>query len=366
MLAVPAPGSRLPEVEPTPAARTLGQTEIETLLAWTPGSLPDGLADRLGEHPSIARATEVRSGTAWLGPPDAAGRRIPVEVAAVDAASYEAFVPPAELGPFAEVAAGRALLGETSARLRRAGNGETLLLGDVPLVVAGVAADDLVGAHEVVVSVDTGARLGITRARYMLVAPARGVNREGAERVIRDVAGPSVRVRVRGPGETPVFRHGDAVLPPAGLKELFGEFSASPGPGGTLDVDPDWVRRNIVTRAMPIIGRVTCHTRMLPQLDGALEEIANRGLGHQLRPDDYAGCYVPRFIGREAEAGISHHTWGVAIDLNASENPVGRLPRLSDEIVEVFERWGFAWGGRWLVPDGMQFEFRRFPLSPKG
>jgi D-alanyl-D-alanine carboxypeptidase len=29
----------------------------------------------------------------------------------------------------------------------------------------------------------------------------------------------------------------------------------------------------------------------------------------------------------------------------------------------VFERWGFTWGGRWLVPDGMHFEFLRFPQA---
>ena len=31
------------------------------------------------------------------------------------------------------------------------------------------------------------------------------------------------------------------------------------------------------------------------------------------------------------------------------------LPRL----VSAFERWGFTWGGRWLVPDGMHFEIIR-------
>jgi hypothetical protein len=29
-------------------------------------------------------------------------------------------------------------------------------------------------------------------------------------------------------------------------------------------------------------------------------------------------------------------------------------------VVTVFERWGFTWGGTWVVPDGMHFEFLRF------
>jgi hypothetical protein len=29
-------------------------------------------------------------------------------------------------------------------------------------------------------------------------------------------------------------------------------------------------------------------------------------------------------------------------------------------LVSIFQRWGFAWGGAWLVPDGTHFEFLRF------
>jgi hypothetical protein len=29
----------------------------------------------------------------------------------------------------------------------------------------------------------------------------------------------------------------------------------------------------------------------------------------------------------------------------------------------VFERWGFVWGGTFIVPDGMHFEYRREPAD---
>jgi hypothetical protein len=31
--------------------------------------------------------------------------------------------------------------------------------------------------------------------------------------------------------------------------------------------------------------------------------------------------------------------------------------------VEVMERWGFAWGGRWLIPDPAHFEYLRPPAA---
>jgi hypothetical protein len=43
-----------------------------------------------------------------------------------------------------------------------------------------------------------------------------------------------------------------------------------------------------------------------------------------------------------------------------SQNRFGRTPHQDPRIVKIFEQWGFAWGGDWLIPDGMHFEFVRF------
>jgi hypothetical protein len=32
-------------------------------------------------------------------------------------------------------------------------------------------------------------------------------------------------------------------------------------------------------------------------------------------------------------------------------------------MVDVFERWGFVWGGTFIQPDGMHFEYRRPPAG---
>jgi hypothetical protein len=164
-------------------------------------------------------------------------------------------------------------------------------------------------------------------------------------------------LRFRAPGETPYFRHGDAVLPPVTFKTFFGEFAGRPTAGGWLRVDPAWEAEHITTEDVPILGRVTCARALLPQLRGALGEIERAGLARLIDAGDYGGCYGPRFLNRDPGAGISHHAWGAAVDINVSGNLFGRVPTMDQRIVAIFERWGFTWGGRWLVPDGMHFEF---------
>lgn len=371
-LALPL-GSRTPPA-PTPAPRpVLEEVPTTTLLAWTPSHLPEGFAAAARTIPGVHAVTEVRSGTAWLdawGPTSQelsrapGGLAVPVEVAAVDPSSYLPFVPPEERAAFEQLAIGVAVLGASGAELRGIDARGVLVADGSTVTVAGVVDDSLIGAHEAVVSNATGAELGIDRTRYLLVALEDDVSIEAVEAALREAAG--IRVRVRGPGETPEFRHGDAVLPPVQLKELFGEFAAEPTGDGNLRLDDGWVRDNIETIEVPVLGSVRCHRALASQLGAAFAEIARRGLDDLIDPDDSGGCFSPRFLSQDAGAGISHHSWGVAIDLNVSENPFGAEPRLDERVVEILERWGLTWGGRWLVPDAMHFEFLRFPLSPKG
>lgn len=70
----------------------------------------------------------------------------------------------------------------------------------------------------------------------------------------------------------------------------------------------------------------------------------------------YNGCFNARFVNRSPGAMISHHAWGIAIDLNLAGNAFGQPPHQDPRLVEVMRREGFVWGGRFLVPDGMHFE----------
>lgn len=374
MLALP--GTPEERLRATPEPPRLDPVSARTLLAWTPGELPTRFAAAARTLPGVASVVEVRSGTAWLqsstakdgaSVPAPEGFRIPVEVAAVDPHVYIDFVPPDRRASVGRLADGGVILGTSSAAVRRLVPGGRLRFDSVgkDLVVVDVLPDELIGAHEALVSTQTGTDLRITRARYTLVALADDGSLRAVERELHRIAPRDVPLRLRAPGETPAFRHGDAVLPPVRLKELFGEFAAEPA-GGNLRVDPRWTKANIVTERIPVLGSVECHVRILPQLRAAFEEVARRGLDDLVDASDFGGCFFPRFLNQDPGAGLSHHSLGVAFDINVSANPFGAEPRMDRRLVEILERWGFTWGGRWLVPDSMHFEFLRFPLSPKG
>jgi hypothetical protein len=168
-------------------------------------------------------------------------------------------------------------------------------------------------------------------------------------------------VLVRDLGRAPWPVAWREVLPQALVKERFGEFAVRPGEGRRVEVEPGWLREHIVTGSVPVLGRVRCHRAMLPALGAALAELVDRGLVGLVARGDFAGCFSARRI--TAGAAVSRHTWGIAVDLNASRNPYGVPSRQDPRLVEVMERHGFAFGGRWPVPDAMHFEYGGTPAG---
>jgi hypothetical protein len=81
-----------------------------------------------------------------------------------------------------------------------------------------------------------------------------------------------------------------------------------------------------------------------------------------------AGTYNCRPIAGTSR--VSAHGHGIAIDLATAQadywlwsadktgKPIAYKNRLPAEIVDIFERQGFIWGGRWYHYDTMHFEYR--------
>lgn len=124
--------------------------------------------------------------------------------------------------------------------------------------------------------------------------------------------------------------------------------------GGRIAPEASWVAANIRTEVVPILGSVTCHKDLFPQLRAALLEVQQRGLADEINPGEYAGCYYPRFIANTTT--LSNHSFGLALDLNVPGNLRGTVGEIDRDVVAIFKTWGFAWGGDWRFTDPMHFE----------
>jgi hypothetical protein len=124
--------------------------------------------------------------------------------------------------------------------------------------------------------------------------------------------------------------------------------------GGHIAPDPAWVREHITTEVVPLLGAVTCNKVVFPQLKEVLREIHDRGLDDKIHPEQFAGCYYPRFIA--GSSTLSNHAFGLALDINAVENQRGTVGLIDRGVVSIFQEWGFTWGGDWGYTDPMHFE----------
>lgn len=340
------------------------------VLAWAPGGVPVETERVLEKTRGVIDATTVEAGLDWLQSSrsgdgtlmddPAKTTAIPIEVAYIDPGEYAGFVPPAERDPVRTLREGDALLADTETRLRGAGAGLRLRLQSGRLRTTGVLSDVAAGGYEIVT---TGALpRGWTQVdRFVLVHLRPGVDRERVRSRIEPLLDEGQLLRVKAQGETPFLRYGDAVLPQLLIKESFGEFAARPLPDGRIAIDPDWTATNIRSARLPVLGEVTCHRALFPQLRSALKSVVADGLTHTINPEQFGGCFGPRFVSSNPKGRISHHAWGVAIDINVAENAFGTRPDQDRRLVEAMRAQGFTWGGDWLIPDGMHFEWIRFP-----
>jgi D-alanyl-D-alanine carboxypeptidase len=162
---------------------------------------------------------------------------------------------------------------------------------------------------------------------------------------------------MRGAGEKPFLRYSADVHPQLLFKRAFGEFSARPSGSGSLTLPQRWIDRHIVTESVPLLGSVRCHRELVPMLRGAMRELRRRGLGSTIH--DYGGCFNARTISDDPAHRLSHHSWGAAVDINVGDNCFGCSPHQDPRFVRVMREHGFTWGGRWVRPDGMHFEWWR-------
>lgn len=113
--------------------------------------------------------------------------------------------------------------------------------------------------------------------------------------------------------------------------------------------------QDILTNIKAWPGKLYCYKSMPQYLEQALELVIIRGLQDQIKTFD--GCFNVRPI-RGTKNTWSIHSWGLAFDINAEENGLGKAPKLSPELVACFDMW-FDWGGNFKRLDGMHFELKQ-------
>lgn len=125
----------------------------------------------------------------------------------------------------------------------------------------------------------------------------------------------------------------------------------------TLYDCPDWLEKHLTGLDGKPCKRIYCNKDLLIPLTRAFENVKDRGLLDQVKTFD--GCFSIR-MQRGSSDKISTHSYGLAIDIAAGENPLGQDPKMSKELVDCFTDVGFIWGGNFLRKDGMHFQYAEF------
>lgn len=335
-------------------------------MVWSSRALPSSVVQTLRSGPGVVAAGAVASGMLDLRAVRGATKRlprrvpdgfIPVSVAAVD---WKALARTPETRAIAAaLRRGEAVLSPTEAALRGMGTGDFVRIGgngrQERFRVGLVARAEHELGSEIIVPLREGRRLGLRSRRALVLALADNDLLQAIPAIRRGLEGMPFRVRsLVDAVPTDPFR----LLPLGEIKRVFGEFSFRSAGGPWLRIDPGWVERNIAERTLPGLGRVRCHRKVMPLIEGAMRELEREGLIGLVHT--YDGCWVPRVM-RTNTTVISRHAYGIAVDINTAENGLGRTPTMDPRVVQIMKGWGFAWGGHFLNPDGMHFEFVRFP-----
>lgn len=286
--------------------------------------------------------------------------RVKLRVASVDPLPFRSVAPASTRDAefvWTALMSDRAVITSGAAKTLGVTGSEELIVGRSPIRVGAFADNGVPNIADVLVSAQVARQMELGGPKVLVVGAKTGTTIEALGRDLKArLPGAKLR-RIQ-----PETQSGSPPAPqPVGTISgaTIGTMSFRILKNGFIDPDPAWVAANITTGSVPILGSVRCHRLMFGQLGGALAEIEEAGLASEIRPEEYAGCYVPRFIDRDPRRGLSMHAFGLAVDLNTSTNGLGTRGDMHPDVVAIFQKWGFAWGGLWSRPDPMHFELAR-------
>lgn len=327
----------------------------------------DRVARRIGGTATVGRSGSLgmrsitRDGATVHAPPT--GYLIPMVYTSLPRGSIGRVLG-ADVGPLLD--ADRVVMNEMTAELTGASVGDVIVMqaadgSAVSLTIGGIRPYEQVGGAELVFTYDVADRLGATN-------DTRAVIYGFDDRSAFDAA--VTAEGLVGRQDTKVNRswdppNPDDTLSTARTKAALGEPWYRFDPDGSVAMHPTWKANNLTDGRVlldPTIRiRAQCHVAVVEDLRAALGEVAAAGLGGAIdvaNANSAGGCYVPRFSRVSGQIGfLSRHTYGMALDTNTVSNCAGCRPQMNCDVVRIFRRHGFAWGGNFRRPDGMHFEW---------
>lgn len=269
----------------------------------------------------------------------------------------------------AVLAAGQITMGQTTASIRGAQVGDVIdLVGPfgstVSFTIGRIGTDTEVGGTELVMSPAMADRLGATIATRVLVYGQ--FDRTALQNSLRSRGLYSnSKVRIRHSWDAP---DPDSTLGMAATKAVLGEFDlyyAGLSTNGWTKMNATWVANYLpASRELYPTGiKARCNVAVRADLRAALQEVVDSGLSWAIdatNANSYGGCATGtvRFARiTQALGSVSRHSWGQPLDTNTVSNCQGCVPRMDCRVVRIFRKHGFAWGGNFLTPDGMHFEW---------
>lgn len=114
-----------------------------------------------------------------------------------------------------------------------------------------------------------------------------------------------------------------------------------------------WDIPDDINKAIPVIpNKLYCNQLIVKPLEAAFRAMIKKNLTFKT----WDGCFNIRK--KRGLSSMSLHSWGLAIDVDAAWNGLGKKATLNPEIVKCFKENGFDWGGDWQRTDGMHFQLK--------
>ncbi|MGE5389522.1 MAG: M15 family metallopeptidase [Deltaproteobacteria bacterium] len=149
---------------------------------------------------------------------------------------------------------------------------------------------------------------------------------------------------------------------------IYGQFNYRDTSGGRIEIDPQWVAANIVTIVLPGLNRaVEVNREAADKFLIAFNYIKNgtavvngREVSLLSLIKTMDGTFVSRHVNWNPTRGLSNHSWGIAIDINAADHfcHIDPASQPDDPNLILWEKAfkpaGFSWGNSYS--DSMHFE----------